>query len=33
MDFNGGQGSGQSTAQIIDSWMFVFEFIMNQLEI
>ncbi|GEM_PF-5972858 len=31
MDFNGGQGSGQSTAQIIDNWMFVF--IMNQLEI
>ena len=31
MDYNSGHGSGQSTAQVIDNWNFVFEFIMNQL--
>lgn len=30
MDYNSGHGSGQSTAQSIDNWTFVFEFIMNQ---
>lgn len=32
MDFNSGHGSGQSTEQAIDNWTFIFEFIMNQLE-
>lgn len=31
MDFNSGHGSGQSTEQSIDNWTFIFEFIMNQL--
>ncbi|HUX55061.1 MAG TPA: prolyl oligopeptidase family serine peptidase [Williamwhitmania sp.] len=31
MDYDSGHGSGQSTAQSIDNWDFVFEFIMNQL--
>lgn len=31
MDYNTGHGSGQSTAQAIDNWNFVFEFIINQL--
>ncbi len=30
IDYNSGHGSGQSTAQSIDNWTFVFEFIMNQ---
>jgi len=30
MDYDSGHGSGQSTAQSIDNWTFVFEFIMNQ---
>jgi len=33
MDYNSGHGSGQSTAQAIDNWDFVFEFIMNQWEL
>lgn len=32
MDYNSGHGSGQSTAQNIDNWNFIFEFIMNQLK-
>ena len=32
MDYNSGHGSGQSTAQVIDNWTFIFEFIMNQLK-
>jgi prolyl oligopeptidase len=31
MDFNSGHGSGQSTKQSIDNWVFQFEFLMNQL--
>ena len=31
IDYNSGHGSGQSTAQRIDNWTFIFEFIMNQL--
>jgi prolyl oligopeptidase len=30
MDYNSGHGSGQSTAQSIDNWTFVFEFILNE---
>lgn len=32
MDYDSGHGSGQSTAQSIDNWTFIFEFIMNQLK-
>ena len=32
MDYNSGHGSGQSTEQIIDNWTFVFEFILNELQ-
>jgi prolyl oligopeptidase len=31
MDFNSGHGSGQSTQQMIDNYVFQFQFIMNQL--
>jgi prolyl oligopeptidase len=31
MDYNSGHGSGQSTAQLIDNIVFVFNFILNQL--
>jgi len=31
MDYNSGHGSGQATSQRIDNWVFVYEFIMNQL--
>jgi len=31
MDYNSGHGSGQSTAQSIDNWEYIFEFILNQL--
>ena len=31
MDYNSGHGSGQATSQRIDNWVFVFEFMMNQL--
>lgn len=31
MDYNSGHGSGQATAQRIDNWVFIYEFIMNQL--
>ncbi|MBS1921500.1 MAG: S9 family peptidase [Bacteroidetes bacterium] len=33
MDYNSGHGSGQSTEQSIENWDFVFEFILNQLNI
>jgi len=33
MDYNSGHGSGQRTEQLIDNWNFVFEFILNQLEL
>ena len=33
MDYNSGHGSGQSTKQSIDNWNFVFEFILNQLQL
>jgi prolyl oligopeptidase len=32
MDYNSGHGSGQSTKQTIDNWDFIFEFILNQLD-
>ena len=31
MDYNSGHGSGQATSQRIDNWVFIYEFIMNQL--
>ena len=31
MDFNSGHGSGQKTAQSIENWNFIFEFVMNRL--
>ena len=31
MDYDSGHGSGQATQQIIDNWSFIFEYIMNQL--
>lgn len=31
MDYDSGHGSGQSTQQSIDNWSFVFEYILNQL--
>ena len=31
MDYNSGHGSGQATSQRIDNWVYIFEFIMNQL--
>jgi prolyl oligopeptidase len=31
MDYNSGHGSGQSTAQRIDNWVFIYEYMMNQL--
>jgi len=31
MDYNSGHGSGQATSQRIDNWVFIFEFMMNQL--
>jgi len=31
MDYNSGHGSGQATAQRIDNWEFIYEFLMNQL--
>jgi len=31
MDYDSGHGSGQATQQIIDNWTFIFEYIMNQL--
>lgn len=33
MDYDSGHGSGQATQQIIDNWSFIFEYIMNQLNI
>lgn len=33
MDYNSGHGSGQSTKQSIDNWNFIFEFILNQLQL
>lgn len=31
MDYNSGHGSGQATSQRIDNWVYIFEFMMNQL--
>ncbi len=31
MDYNSGHGSGQATSQIIDNWVYIYEFMMNQL--
>ncbi len=31
MEFNSGHGSGQATAQRIDNWTFIFEYVLNQL--
>jgi prolyl oligopeptidase len=31
MDYNSGHGSGQATSQRIDNWVFIYEFLMNQL--
>ena len=31
MDYNSGHGSGQATSQRIDNWVFIYEFMMNQL--
>lgn len=33
MDYNSGHGSGQRTEQLIDNWNFIFEFILNQLQL